>query len=426
MLKLFYNAALLVYAILMLPKWLWQWSVQGKYRTSLSARLGFKLPKIALKPHQKLFWIHAVSMGETRASIPLFRQIRSHYPDAAIVISSTTETGHMEARRSMPEAAAHFFLPLDFSWSVSLILKHLPLTALILVESDFWYNLLYLAKQSGARIFLVNGKISERSARRFQKIPFFTRRLFANFDQMCVQSERYQQRFLELGIPPEKLHVTGNLKFDTTPKKLGSVALQHFKDELGIQPTDRLAVIGSTHEPEEHWLLSALDQVWQKIPELKVLIVPRHPERFDSVATQLKQRGIATLRYSQRAQKKGDERIVLIDTMGLLNSCYQLAEVAIVAGSFVSHVGGHNIFEPVLYHVPVLFGPHMHTQLDLVDLVLQGQAGRQVTLEQLPNAVLELLNNPLKHKQAVQAAVTLSHAVQGSAMRTFQHLVDAL
>lgn len=422
MLSFLYNCALFLYAVCTLPKFLWQWCILGKYRETLKQRFGLKLPAITVSPEEKLLWIHAISMGETRAIIPLFRLIRLQYPDLKIVISSTTETGHAEAKRSMPEAACHFFLPFDFSWNVRKFMRHLRPSYLLLVESDIWYHLLSLAKEQGAITFLINGKISERSFHRFQKIPAFSKRLFSLFDTLCVQNDLYRSRFHSLGVPSDKLYVTGNIKLDVIAKPMSLIEKERFKEELGILPHDRVLVIGSSHEPEEEWLLSALDVVWKKIPTLKVLLVPRHPERFAKVAAHLHERKIDTLVYTQRAQKRGGERVILIDAMGLLNTCYQVAEIAIVAGSFISSVGGHNIFEPLIYQTPVLFGPHMHSQPDFVQLILKAGAGKQVTLQELPHTVLEWLQQPQIRQKYVSAAEILVSQVQGSVQRSFDHI----
>ncbi|MBS0606444.1 MAG: 3-deoxy-D-manno-octulosonic acid transferase [Parachlamydiales bacterium] len=424
MFSFIYDIALLLLAIIALPKMVWQCLAQGKYRKSLSSRLGFRIP--TLPKDKKVIWIHAVSMGETRAVIPFFRLVRKGFPDALIVISSTTETGHAEAKRSMPEAAAHFFLPLDFSWIVRRVMKRVHPDALVLCESDFWYHLISQAKSQGASLLLINGKVSERSAKRFQMFRSFSRKLFSPFDHLCVQSERFRDRFAAMGVDPQKITVTGNLKFDATPKTMTPAELETWKGELGIKDKDRVVVIGSSHAPEEEWLLAALDPVWRQIPDLKVLLVPRHPERFAEVATQVKLRGLTICTYSNRQNKIGDERIVLIDAMGLLNTCYQVAEVAIVAGSFIESVGGHNIFEPVLLGVPVLFGPHMHSQLDLEDLVLNSNAGKQVSIDQLPKVLSHLLTDVQAYGAIKQSCQKLAGQVQGSALRTYNMLESRL
>lgn len=422
MFSVFYDLGLFLIALFALPKLLWQWWVLGKYRESLSARLGFTLPSFSPKPGQEVIWIHAVSMGETRAVIPLFRLIREAFPNAAVVLSTTTETGHAEAKRSMPEAEAHFFLTLDFSWIIKKLFNRIRPTTLILCESDFWHHLLSIAKKRKAQVALVNGKISERSCNRFRKFPFLSQRIFPHFDTLCVQNDTYRDRFLSMGIPSEKLFTTGNLKFDAPVKKMDDSQLKPFRDALRIAPTDRVLVIGSTHAKEEDWLLSVISCVWETIPNLKVLLVPRHPERFNEVFQLVKEKGFSCSRYTAM----NDEKLILIDTMGLLNQCYQISDIAIVGGSFVTHVGGHNIFEPVLLNVPVFFGPHMQGQPELKDLILNAHAGRELSIEELPSALIEILENSQVHSQYVEACKRLAHSVQGSSKRTFSHIFNNL
>lgn len=412
-----YNGAMLLFALLFLPKLLWQRIAHGKYKESFADRLGFRLPQFSPSEDQKVIWIHAISMGETRAIIPLYHLLRQNNPNAAVVISSTTETGHAEAKRSMPDANAHFYLPLDLSWIIRRLVKRVRPQILILCESDFWYHLISIAKEEGAAVCLVNGKVSERSSRRFQKIPFFTQRLFRGIDRLCLQSARFLERFSLMGLPQEKLFVTGNIKLDVLPKQMSREEKEQFCQKLGIEAGDRVLVIGSTHAQEEEWLLAALQGVWEKIPRLKVLIVPRHPERFAEVAQKMGDRGISIGRFSENTCP--GKALILIDAMGLLNQCYQLAEVAIVGGSFVSHVGGHNVFEPVLFGVPTLFGPYMHSQLDFKELVLSAQAGQQVSLEELPTQLLSLLENRPHYAQMQAQCHSLAQTVPGASKRTF-------
>lgn len=402
MFSLCYNFLLFLLGLIALPKLLWDGIVRGKYRQSFKQRLGFQLPNVKAD-----IWIHTISVGETRAVIPLYALIRQNYPQAKIVISTITETGQSEAKRSLPGASAYFYLPLDFSWIMKKCLREINPKLLILSESDFWFNLLNEAKKSGAKIALVNGKLSDRSFDRFQRAAFFSSRVFPLFDLICAQNAKYAEQFTKLGAT--HVHVTGNLKLDIDPPP---------PKDLGLQ--GRMIVIASTHEPEEEWLLSALDAVWALIPDLKVLLVPRHPERFATVATHLHKRGIRTIAYSQIAHQTGRESVILIDTMGLLPSCYPLAEVAIVGGSFVDGIGGHNIFEPIACGVPVLFGPHMDKQSDLAEMVLKAGAGKQVTLTQLPETLLNLLQNG--GGELIRAAKQLTQSVKGSSQRTWDHL----
>jgi 3-deoxy-D-manno-octulosonic-acid transferase len=413
MFRIIYDALLFVFGVATLPKLIWNFCIHKKYRRSLAARVGLKIPNLPLKSGGSRIWIHAVSVGETRAVSSLLKKIQKEVPEASIFFSTTTETGQEEARRLYPDLAGYFFLPLDFSW---IIRRFVPLCdphLLILVESDFWYNIVTSVPQ----VVVVNGKMSVKSQHRFQWVQFFTKRLFSPIHLFCLQSERYRDRFLSLGIDPQKLVVTGNLKFDTLPLHIDTT---QWRQTLGILPEDRVVTVGSTHANEEEEILKVLEPLMAAFPHLKILIVPRHPERFSSVAGMLEKKGIAFSRYSEPQKMDPKSRVVLVDAMGVLSSCYQVSELAIVGGSFVTHVGGHNIFEPAAFGVPVLFGPHMHTQKDLTQLILQAEAGVEVTLDQLASTVYKYLQNPPLDMR--QAGLQLAKEIHGATDRTWEAL----
>ena len=284
MFSFFYNACLFLLGFMVLPKLLWQCWHTGKYRSSLRARLGWNFPSFRPQDGEKVIWMHAVSMGEVKAMVALFHAVRSHFPNQPVIISTTTETGLAEAKRSMPGAKDHFILPLDFSWIMRRLVQSLNPSYLILCESDFWFHLLSEAKAQGAKVCLINGKMSDRSFRRFLSLSFLTRRLFSCFDVMCLQNEEYYKRFVSLGIPQDKLRMTGNLKLESIPPKKTEEELNAFRSRLGTHSSDLVLVIGSTHSPEEEEILRMLTPLLDRWPQLKILLVPRHPERFDVVA----------------------------------------------------------------------------------------------------------------------------------------------
>ena len=413
--SLLYNIALFLLALAYLPK-----VFQKKYRGSIKQRLGFKLPTLHKDLSHPIVWIHMVSVGETRAMIPLVNHMREKLPKASFVYSSITQTGFQEVERSLPKGALHFFLPIDFSWVMKKLMQRVKPDLLLLSEGDLWLHMLKFAKEEGATTILVNGKISETSAKRFSLIPFFSKKLFSLIDRYCVQNIRYMDRFIDMGVEPIKIEVTGNLKLDIPPHRLDPLEIERWKRELGIGAQDRVLVVGSTHAPEEEWLLEVIEKVAQIIPDIKVILVPRHPERFSQVQQQIKRRKFPTLSYSKRSEKTGEERVILIDRMGLLHECYQLGEIAIVGGSFVEDIGGHNIFEPVQLGIPVLFGPYMEAQRDLVDLILHAHAGKQLALSELTRALLELLQEKERSKKMVEAASQLAQFVHGTAQRTWE------
>ncbi len=417
--NLVYDILLILLAIIATPKLLYQWIFHKKYRSSLPQRLGIGFPKIE-KSGKKLIWVHAVSMGETRAVSSIVKRIKKNNPDVMVITSSVTETGYAEAKRSMPEAEHHVFLPLDFLWVVKPIIQQAKPDIVILCETDFWYNFLKCSKAEGAEIILVNGKLSERSLKRYQGLSWFSSRLFSMIDIYCVQSEHYRERFLKLGIKEEKIIVTGNIKFDGSYPSLSEGALGEWREKLGIGPDDFVLVAGSTHNPEENIILDALEEIWKRNPQVTLVLVPRHPERFQEVAALLEKRGRPFNRFSQIHKKSDGAKIILMDTMGLLRQCYQLADVAIVAGSYTAKVGGHNIIEPSGYGVPVIYGPHMHTQPELVELMRQYQAGSEVPPEKLGEALSLLLSSKSERERQGIAGRKMIEDLQGAADKTYQ------
>lgn len=413
MLRFFYDLALLFYTIVCLPKFVWESIRYRKHRKSFLEKLGFNMPVFSLPSDGPRIWVHSISMGETKAVAPLVEQIRRQMPNASLVVSTTTETGLSEAKRSMPDLDHYFYLPLDFSWTMRRLTRRIKPDLLILVESDFWYNLVSYNK----KVVLVNGKISETSQSRFKIFSFFTKALFSQFDLFCLQSQRFASRFENLGVSPSKIVVTGNLKFD---QPFPHLDIERWRSDLGIKKTDKVITLGSTHDPEEDQLISAIEPLFDQFQTLKILLVPRHPERFAAVAALLDKKKIHYAKFSDHAPKQGNERIILIDAMGVLSACYQLSDIAIVGGSYVSHVGGHNIFEPAALGTPVLFGPHMETQKDLVDVVVHGGAGKQVPLDQLTSTLEEMLKTPSLEMK--QAGLKLAEEVQGATERTWKSL----
>jgi 3-deoxy-D-manno-octulosonic-acid transferase len=408
--SLLYDLFLLLFGV---PFLLFQRLFRGKYKESLPQKLGFAIPK-----GKKTIWIHTISLGETRAAIPLFELLKKEYPSAQIAISTTTEAGQAEARKSMPTAACHFYLPLDLSFLMRRVLKRIDPEMVILVESDFWYNLLKAAKRHGATVSLVNGKISEKSTLRFGRFPRLTNSVFSKIDLFCVQNEEMKRRFESLGVGAEKLIVTGNLKYDTPITKLDQQEKEALRKELGINQADRVIVLGSTHEPEEEWLLTALANVWREIPNLKVILVPRHADRFPRVAELLAARKIPFIPYSRRGEGTGREQVILADVMGQLRNFYQIADIGIVCGSFIDRLGGHNILEPIQCGAVSLFGPHMYSQREMLTEILGAKAGKQVTLTELPATLITLLLNASHMEEIKSAGERLTTLLYGSSQRT--------
>ncbi len=402
-----YNACLILYALCNIAK-------AFKKGSRLFELLGFKLPAI-IPAKKKRLWLHAVSVGEVKAAAPLIEKLR----DYDLVVSTTTETGQKIAKALYPKASAHFLLPLDFSWTMRKLINRIQPSVLVLSESDLWFNLLTECKRTGARCILVNGKMSERSLNRFRLIPFFTSRLLSQLDQLCVQNKLYASRFKELGVPEDKISITGNLKFDMRPKSLTKEELSTLKARLGIQGQP-VITFGSTHRGEEKLFLPVIEQLLTTIPRIKIFLCPRHPDRAEEIKQLLSQHQLTFSLYSDLRTAK--EKIILVDQMGALKPCIELSDIAIIAGSYERGIGGHNILEPLYFATPVIFGPHMDAQQELCDLVLGKKAGIQIDHSSLYQTITELLADSKRQKEYIQKGKELLKELSGSSDKTLKSI----
>lgn len=412
--RFFYEMLLYIVGLFFFPFFCYAYFLKGKYHKSALYRFGWKFPSFS----GPSIWIHAVSVGETKAVAELAKKIKQEFPTYPLIISSVTETGHEEALRSLPFADAHVYFPLDFRWIVKKVLKKARPALVLFCESDFWFNFLDVAKQQGASLVLVNGKISEKSSKRFQFFSFFSEKLFNLFDTIVVQNTLYKAHFEKTGIPSEKIFVSGNLKFDHSPPSLNETEKQEWKEKLGIPSSACTIVLASTHSPEEDHLAEILKNLKKRHNNLHFLIVPRHPERFLEVGKILEKKIIDYTAFSSLSSTTKKEDTILIDQMGVLLSCYQVADLAVVGGSFFESTGGHNILEPIQYGVPVLFGPFMKNQQEMVQLVEEAQAGCSSTIDELESLLTKLIQQPKTRKEMGERGKLLTKKIKGSLDRT--------
>lgn len=402
-----YNLALGLWAVSILPYTIYQYFRHKKYRGNLLSRLGFQLPRIDGKKRGKRIWVHATSLGETKAVEPFVKRMREDHPDALIIYSSTTETGFREASKHLGLIDQVFYMPLDFSLLMKRLVKSIKPDLFVLVESDYWYNLFSELKKNGAKIALLNGRMSTASYNNFKKVPAFTKKLFNMIDILCVQNKEIEEKFRGLGVEKEKITVTGNIKFDVESK------VQEVSDMI-FPKEKRCITVASTHEKEEEDIVAALEKM---DPSVVILLAPRHPERFDGVATLLTRMKVPFRRISE--EETSDERVVLVDRIGVLEACFGRSAAAIVGGSFVKHVGGHNIYEPARMGVPVIYGPYMHKQQSLVKILDQFGIGRQVELEQLNDTVGEIL---AKREHSLQKLKEMKGTIEGATERSWEKI----
>jgi 3-deoxy-D-manno-octulosonic-acid transferase len=414
---LLYSLLLASAALLSLPWWLLQMLRAGKYRAGLKERLGL-VPARMGNPKPGSIWVHAVSVGEVLAVGRLIAELPDAYPAARLFISTTTATGQRLARERFGEANC-FFMPLDFGFSVRSYMRALQPRLLVLAETEFWPNLLHLARKRGAAVAIVNARISDRSFPRYRRFRWFFRRVLANVDLFLTQTAADAERLRALGAPTERVQVTGNLKFDI---RLSSPAAIVRDLRQAIPESSPVIVCGSTAEGEEEPVLEAFRQVQRQFPSAVMVLAPRHPERFGKVADLLASSGISFVRRSSWTPGSPlSGGVFLLDSVGELASVYALAQIAFVGGSLVP-TGGHNILEPAQYGAAIVVGPHTFNFREIVSLFQNGGAVRIAQAEQLPALLLELLAHPDERRRLGERAKALFAQYAGATRRTLQAL----
>lgn len=373
-----YNFLLVIYLFFSIPKVLYESLFLKKKKDDLLRRLGFKNYSFHFKDKKPIIWIHAVSLGETKASKVLIERLKKQYPTSYIVFSNTTQTGHNEAL-NYTQIDKLVYFPIDLPFIIRKLFTQIKPSLVIFVETDFWLNFIKEAKKNNSKVIVVSAKISERSTKRFSKFLFFSKKLFSYIDLILTQDAIYKHRFLSF-VEEKKLKVCGNLKLVNTIQNHPIDLLQSYKERLKLQ-NSFVITLASTHDPEELLLINEL----KDLPNTKILLAPRHPERFLSVYHQIKKITSASL-FSDSINQ--DSKVIIIDKMGILDILYQISDLAIVGGSFISRVGGHNILEPVLAKTPVFFGPFMHNQMQLKALILNANCGEEVELANLKKQIL--------------------------------------
>jgi 3-deoxy-D-manno-octulosonic-acid transferase len=391
MILFFYNLALLVALVAGAPCWLFRMATTRKYREGFAARVG-KVPAAltGLCGERPLLWLHAVSVGEVLAASRLVGELDRAFPEHRLVISTTTRTGQELARQRFGRERV-FYCPLDLPWAVRAYLNALRPRLLILVETEFWPNLLSGCFRRGIPVAVVNARISDRSWPRYRRLRGLWRPFLGRFSRVLAQSEIDAERLRAIGCRPQCVTVSGNLKFDVRAAQEAE-ATRLLKAQA---PGLRFVVAGSTLEGEEAALVAAWPELLQSDPQLVLVLAPRHPERFGAVVALLDHSGVSWVKRSQWAQTPrnlGPGEIVLLDTIGELASVYSLASVAFVGGSLIP-AGGHNPLEPAQFGVPIVMGPHYANFRAITDDLLAHEALRIAAKEDLAATLIELLRN---------------------------------
>lgn len=430
-----YSLLLTVGFVVLLPRFAIDALRTRKYVTGLRQRLG-DLPKLP-PSDQPLIWLHCVSVGETEAARPLVRALRERFPSYRLVVSTTTVTGQQVAQRVFrQEAVAIFYFPIDWVWTVRRVLRTLNPSAVLIMETELWPNLLRTCRRQSIPVALVNGRISANSFRRYRMIRLFTARMLNNLTIAIMQSERDVTRIRELGMASERTSSSGNLKFDGASNAGNDAALSaDIRSRFGFSKSESLIVAASTHWPEEQVLIDAFKRIHQSAQgrRIRLLIAPRHPERFTEVADLIADSGLSWARRTAPPEKDDATcEVILLDSIGELRAVFPLADIAFIGGSIASH-GGHNVLEPAVEGVCVITGPHtdnfaaiIQTLLSEGALVQLGEVAISEAAKQLAATIKELLEDENRRREIGQTAMAVCESNRGATNRTMQILAKLL
>ncbi len=417
-----YSILLLVALVVSAPWWLLEMLRHGKYRAGLGERLGNVPDRLLGRAAANTIWIHAVSVGEVLAISRVIDELKTQLPDWRIVVSTTTDTGQKLACERFG-ADNVFYFPVDLPFAIRAYLQALRPKLVVLAESEFWPNLLRWAQISGAAVAVVNARVSDRSLPGYLRFRKPLGRVMQNVQLFLAQSEEDARRLVQMGAPPDQVHVSGNLKFEVMPPLRPAIAAAFATARKDGGP---LLVAGSTLDGEEAMLFEMFRQVVARYPEALLVMAPRHPQRFDAVASLLESSGVA---YQRRSQWHDGIPITggifLLDSIGELASLYESADLAFVGGSLVPR-GGHNVLEAAQFGTPILVGPHTENFRDIIEVFRRAGALRVVTPESLTATALQLLEDDNERTVLGRRAFEVMRSQRGSTERTVSALLELL
>ncbi|KAA1190632.1 3-deoxy-D-manno-octulosonic acid transferase [Pseudohalioglobus sediminis] len=392
------------------------------YRQRLAERLGvFQCPREIIEG--RVIWVHAVSVGEALAAVPLVEELLAQWPEHSVVMTTTTPTGSERVRAQFGARVFHVYAPWDIPGAVQRFLARVRPELLIIMETELWPNMIHYSKRGGCRIVLANARLSARSARGYARFAGLTGSMLAGLDRVACQSEADGERLLTLGLEASRLRLTGSIKFDIELDAALRSQAQSLRVALGQRP---VLLASSTHQGEDEVVLDAFCQLRQSQPQLLCLIVPRHPERFESVYALCQSRGLHTARRSQAETVSPEHAVLLGDTMGELRLLSGVATVCVIGGSFIEH-GGQNVLEAAAWGVPVVSGPHMFNFSEITELLLAAGGMIQVAdAGELTPTLRELLADENRRRDMGHAAEAVVDANRGALARLLELVGEVL
>jgi 3-deoxy-D-manno-octulosonic-acid transferase len=410
-LRVFYSIVFLLAIPFIILRLIWRGTRASAYFKRWDERFALKAAPGSDKP---VIWIHAVSVGEVEAGRPLVEALQTTFPDHQLLITTMTPTGSARVSKLYGNTILHCYLPYDLPFAVHRFLKTAQPTLGIIMETELWPNLIHHCHKMQIPLVLANARLSARSAAGYQRIAKLSQQMLQSFDLIAAQSHEDRARLIALGAGADKVHAVGNLKFEINlPASLNEQA-EAMRSMWGNRP---VFIAASTHEGEDEIVLNASRQIRAVFPELLLIMVPRHPERFDRVAALSQRAGFKTLRRSEQGMCSSAIQVLVVDTMGELPLFYGTCDIAFVGGSLVPK-GGQNLLEPAALGRAVLIGPHYFNFNEITRQFLTADAAIEIKdSESLANAAITLLQDPQKRADMGEAGKNLIHHSRGASQR---------
>jgi 3-deoxy-D-manno-octulosonic-acid transferase len=432
---LLYNIFFFIAVTLGLPLIIPMILISDKRRKTVFQRLGLiRLPPKFVrlnfeKPKKKLVWVHGLSVGEVLSAVPLVKMLNECSAAPRTVFSVSTKTGFEIANRYFTdEVEAVFYFPYDLAFSVKRIIRKIAPEVVVIVETDIWPNFLFEMKKRKASVLLVNARLSKSSFIGYKRLGFFTKQVFLNFVHICAQSTEDAKLFHQLGVPLDRITITGNFKFDELDRALGLKDIEELKRSIHIKNAKKVLLAGSTHSGEEEILLEAFTRLKTHTSDLLLMVAPRNPERAGSLFRLFNSAGFSVGLMKELKKVFSDKRldVIIIDTLGLLKALYAVSDIAFIGGSLVK-CGGHNPLEPAVFSKPILFGEDMSDFSDISNMLLK--AGGAVCVKDakdLYTAVVSLMENENKALEMGKKALGVITANKGAVEKTIRVIEDYL
>lgn len=359
---------------------------------------------------QPVIWAHCASVGEVLAAEPLLKQLQQRHPNKQLVVTTMTATGAMQVRQRFPDAR-HYLLPLDLPWNTTRFIRTLKPLVGIIFETELWPNLIHSCKQAGIPVMLANGRLSEKAFSSYKKIRPLIAEALQSITLVAAKAPVDAERFIELGFPASRLQITGSIKYDLQPP---SDLPQQAASLRAEWQRKCVWIAASTHEGEDLPLLQAHQQLLKDDPNALLLLVPRHPQRFDQVAELIQQQSMNMARRSQQQPVTSATQVYLCDTLGEMLLLYAAADLAFVAGS-LQPIGGHNLLEPAALGVPIITGPHLDNFAEIAELLREAGGMKEIQqATELAPLLLTLLNDPLSRENMTSAAYKVVESNRGA------------